>query len=89
MNSTKIEYIANNLESKKRLRTELLFTPLLVIVPILISIFLINDWYVRGFMQGNAAFDGELLLGIIILVGNMLFDIPFIRFLVKKRRIEK
>ncbi len=85
MNSIKMEYLQNNLESKKLLRTELLFTPLLILVPTIISVFLINDWYVRGFAQGNAAFDGELLLGIIIFVGNILFDIPFIQFLVKKR----
>lgn len=87
MNTTKMEYIKSNLESKKLLRTELLFTPVLILVPSIVSIFLINDWYVRGFMQGNAAFDGELMLGIIIFIGNMLFDIPFLRFLVKKRRV--
>ena len=85
MNLAKMEYIKNNLESKKLLRTELLFTPLLIVVPVLVSIFLINDWYVRGFTQGTSAFDGELLIGIIIFAGNLLFDIPFIRFLVKKR----
>ncbi len=75
----------NNLENKKIIRAELLLTPLLIIVPIIISIFLVNDWYVRGFTQGNAAFDGEMMLGIIIFIGNMLFDIPFIQFLLKKQ----
>ena len=70
----------------KVIRTEILFTPLLIIAPFLVGIFLINDWYVRGFSMNNPAFNGELLLGIIILIGNIMFDIPFLKSLKTMRK---
>ena len=62
-------------------RAELWLAPLLILSPILVSIFLINDWFVRGFSTGISRYDGELLLAAIILAGNILFDIPFIKSL--------
>ena len=81
MNKEKMEYMKKNNNYAKVIRTEILFTPLLIIVPIIISIFLIHDWFTRGFSMNNPAYDGELMLGIIILVGNIIFDIPFIKSL--------
>ena len=65
----------------KVIRTEILFTPLLITLPLVVSILLIYDWYNRGFSVNNPAFNGELILGIIILVGNIIFDVPFIKSL--------
>lgn len=77
----KMDYIENKKIYDKLVRAELLFMPLLIIVPILASAFLIYDWYTRGFLLSNSAFDIELILGIIILIGNIMFDIPFVKSL--------
>ena len=72
----------NGLEKFRNIRTEVLFTPLLVILPIVIAIFLIYDWFCRGFLQGFSIYDSELMIGVIILIANIIFDIPFIRSLI-------
>ncbi len=61
------------------LRLELWFAPVLIIVPLGVSLFLIWDWYVRGGSTGFSTYDGELLLGLLILCGNLAVDIPFLR----------
>lgn len=81
MNKQKMEYMKKENNYAKVIRTEILFTPLLIVIPFIVSILLINDWYARGFSMNDAAFDGELIIGIIILVGNIIFDIPFIKSL--------
>jgi len=75
------EYLKKENGTAKLLRAELLFAPILVITPVLVSVFLINDWFVRGFSTGISNYNGELLLAVIILSGNILFDIPFIKSL--------
>ena len=75
------EYQKKDANHAKLLRAELLFAPFLIICPVLVSVFLINDWFIRGFSTGVSTYDGELLLAIIILAGNILFDIPFIKSL--------
>ena len=75
------EYLKKEGGNEKLLRAELLFAPILVIAPVLVSVFLINDWFVRGFSTGISRYDGEILLATIILAGNILFDIPFIKSL--------
>ena len=75
------EYIKKENNDVKVIRTEILFTPLLIVVPFVVGVLLINDWYIRGFSVNNPAFNSELMLGIIILVGNIIFDIPFIKAL--------
>ncbi|MCK5261087.1 MAG: hypothetical protein KAJ44_02800 [Thermoplasmatales archaeon] len=67
------------------MRLELWFTPLLIILPIVVSIFLIRDWFYRGFSLGISTYDGELFLAIIILVGNIVFDVPFLKSLISLR----
>jgi hypothetical protein len=61
------------------LRLELWFAPILIIVPLAVSSFLIWDWYARGSSLGLSVYDGELLLGLLILCGNLAVDIPFVR----------
>jgi len=66
---------------KLLLRLELWFAPVLIIVPIGVSLFFIWDWYVRGFSTGSPVYDGELLVGLLLFIGNLLFDIFFLRSL--------
>ena len=75
------EYLKKGKHNTKLRRAELWIAPFLILVPILVSIFLINNWFFRGFSTGTSKYDGELLLAIIILAGNILFDIPFIKSL--------
>lgn len=88
MNKEKMYYIKKGNSNAKVIRTEILLTPVLIIFPLIISILLIYDWYVRGFSVNNPAFNGELLLGIIILIGNISFDIPLVKTLktIKKQK---
>ena len=81
MYKEKMEYLKKNNNFEKVIRTEVLFTPLLIIVPVIVGIFLIYNWYVKGFLANNSIYDGELLIGIIILFGNFIFDIPFLKSL--------
>ena len=81
MNKQKMEYMKKGNNDAKVIRTEILFTPLLIVCPLIVSILLIYDWYVRGFSVNNSAFNGELILGIIILIGNIAFDIPLVKTL--------
>jgi len=70
---------------KLLLRMELWFAPALIIVPILVSLFFVWDWYMRGFSIGSSLYDGELILGLLLLLGNLFFDVLFI----KSIRIQK
>lgn len=74
-------YLKVKRSDKNIVRTEILLTPLLIGLPMIIGILFICDWFYRGFLTCSPAFDGELMLGIIILVANILFDIPFIESL--------
>lgn len=69
----------------RSMRLEFWFAPLLIILPIVVSIFLIRDWFYRGFSLGISTYDGELFLAIIILVGNIIFDVPFLKSLISRR----
>jgi hypothetical protein len=75
-NDTRIENI-----QKLLLRLELWFAPVLIIVPIGVSLFFLWDWYVRGFSTGSSVYDGELLIGLLLFIGNLMFDIFFLRSL--------
>jgi hypothetical protein len=80
------DYLNNDSEKKRIIRTEVLFTPFLVVVPMVVAVFLILDWYYRGFSQGSSAYDGEIIVGVIMLVANIVFEIPFVRSLVRYNR---
>ena len=76
-------YLKGNADDAKLVRTEVIFTPLLILLPVFVSILFFYDWFHRGFSMGSSAYDGELILAVIILVGNILFDIPFVSSLIK------
>ncbi len=79
-----MEYLKKEKNTKKLIRTEILFTPILVIFPIIVGLILIFNWYIRGFLEGRIGFESELILGLIIIFGNLVFDIPFIKSLTKQ-----
>jgi len=81
MSEKETEYVKTILINKKIVRGEILFAPILILLPIVVSGFLIWDWYARGWSRGSLLFDGELVLAVIILVGNLVFDIPFVKSL--------
>lgn len=83
MNEVDMEYIKSQSNNRRVIRTEILLTPLLVILPIFIGFLFVYDWYNRGYVEGNPEYLGTLILGIIIIIGNAFFDIPFIRSLRK------
>ena len=80
------EYIKIENNNLRLIRTEILLTPILVILPLFVGGFLIYDWYFRGFILNNSVYDGELILGIIILFANIAFDVPFIKSLIKFKK---
>lgn len=81
MKNKEMYYLKVKRSDKSTVRTEILFAPLLIILPLFAGILFIYDWFYRGFLTYSPAFDGELIIGIIILVANILFDIPFIQSL--------
>ena len=83
MEKNEEEYLKNDYNNLRLVRTEILFTPLLVILPIIVAVFLINDWFFSGFSKGISEYDGELILAFIILFFNLMFDIPFIKSLIQ------
>ncbi len=86
MDNAEKEYLKNESNELRLVRTEILFTPLLVILPLVVASFLIYDWFCRGFSVGSSIYNGELMLGIIIVVANIIFDVPFIVSLVRFNR---
>ena len=82
----KEEYLKTDYSDLKVVKTEIALTPLLIVLPLIVAIFLINDWFFSGFSKGISKYDGELLLAIIILIGNIMFDIPFIRSLIQYKK---
>jgi hypothetical protein len=64
---------------KLLLRLELWFAPLLLLLPLLVSLIFLWEWYAKGFIVGSSRYDGEFLLGLILLFGNLVFDVPFLR----------
>jgi len=48
------------------------------------GILFICDWFYMGFLPYSSVYDGELIIGVSILVSNIMFDIPFIRFIVEE-----
>jgi len=71
----------NETIQKLLLRLELWFAPLLIIVPLVVSFFFIWAWYLKGFSAESSLYDGELIIGLLLLTGNLLFDIFFLRSL--------
>ncbi len=64
---------------KLLVRLELWFAPLLIIMPMSVAMFFLGDWYFRGFAQGSSLYNGELILGLLLLCVNFVFDVLFLR----------
>ena len=64
---------------KLLLRLELWFAPLLLLIPIIVSMVFLLEWYTKGVLTGSSVYDGEMLLGLLLLAGNLVFDILFVR----------
>lgn len=60
-------------------RMELWFAPVLIVIPLIVSFFFLQDWYLRGFLMHVSTYDGELFLGLLLFIGNLIFDAPFLR----------
>ena len=87
MNEQNAEYLKKDSDDlRKVIRTEIWFTPLLVVLPLIVGSLLIYDWFCRDFSMNDLELTGELMLGVIILVGNVIFDIPFLKSLLHYRR---
>jgi hypothetical protein len=82
----KEEYLKTDYSDLKVVKTEIMLTPLLIVLPIVVAAFLINDWFFSGFSKDLSERDGELILAIIILIGNIMFDVPFIRSLIQYKK---
>jgi len=76
-----MKYMKKEFYFSKIIRAEILFTPLLIGLPLIVGFSFIYDWYTRGILEGSIAFNGEFILGIIIIIGNIVFDVPFIQSL--------
>jgi hypothetical protein len=87
MKNDKTAYIKTTPATDRVIRAEIWSAPFLIVIPILFSLLLISDWFYRGFSTGSHIYDGELFIGIIIFVGNIIFDIPFLRSLLSSRKI--
>ncbi len=83
MKNTAKEYIKFDKNDIKAIRLEILLTPLIVIFPLLVSGYLIYDWFTRGLLMNISQYNGELFIALIILIGNILFDVPFIKTLIR------
>jgi len=81
MEKKEMKYLKKQYYFSKIIRTEILFTPLLIGLPLIVGSFFIYDWYIRGVIGNCTAYKGELILGIIIIIGNIVFDMPFIKSL--------
>jgi len=77
----KMQYVKKGNDDEKIIRTEILLTPLLVIAPLIVSFLLFYDWFTRDYLTNELDLFGELMLAVIILIVNVMFDIPFIRSL--------
>ena len=86
MGQDEMKYLEVENNDLRLVRTEILFTPILVAVPLIVTGFLFYDWFCRGLSKGSSMYNGELILGIIILVANVIFDVPFIMSLIKFNR---
>lgn len=83
------EYLKTDYDDLKIVKSEIFFTPMLIILPLLIGVFFVYDWFYRGYSFGISDLDGQLMLGIIILCGNILFDVPFVSSLIRYKKIKK
>ncbi|MDH7507350.1 MAG: hypothetical protein QHH15_06175 [Candidatus Thermoplasmatota archaeon] len=83
MQKNDFDYLKIHYNNLRLIRAEILFTPLLILLPIIVSIFLVINWYFNGFLKGVSDYNVGVVLALIILLCNIVFDIPFIKTLLK------
>lgn len=79
MTNKAIKY--SKIQNKRTIRTELIFAPILILSPFIVALIFILEWYYNGFLLENSNYNILFILGLIILIGNFTFDIPFIKSL--------
>jgi hypothetical protein len=79
--------VKKNKTNDRIIRAELIFTPLLILLPFIVGVSLIYDWINRDFLTNQLELTAELIIGIVIIIVNLMFDIPFLNSL--KEAIEK
>lgn len=67
-------------------RLELWLTPILVIAPFLIAVLFLIESIGQGLLKGLPTYEAEFMLGCIILVGTLVFDVPFLRTMHFRKR---
>lgn len=82
-------YLDTKKATEQLVRVELLFAPLLIILPLVVSLILFWSWFSFGYLLGDSSYTRELVIACIILVGNVLFDVPFLRSLLLFRKQKK
>ena len=82
MRASEERYLTLENETEKLVRIELLFSPLLLCIPLCVSFVMIWAWFSQGYLLGSTGYDGQLLVALVILIGNLLFAIPFLRSLI-------
>jgi len=60
------------------LRQEIIITPVLIVVPVLVACLFLYSAVRSGLLYGNSAYLSEFLIGLVILSGNLAFAIPFL-----------
>lgn len=75
-------YLPSENNTEKLVRIELIFAPLLVLFPVVVSLAMLWGWFSQGYLEGSSGYDGQLLIACVILACNILFDIPFLRSLI-------
>jgi hypothetical protein len=83
------EYLKTDYDDLKVVKSEIFLTPMLIILPLLVGVFFVYDWFYRDYSLGVLDLDGHLMFGVVILIGNIMFDIPFIKSLIRYRRNKK
>ena len=86
MTTDEKDYLEAENKNQKAIRAELWLSPLLIVSPFVVSLLLLWIWLSKGYMTGSSLYNGELFIAMIIVVGNILFDIPFIKSLRTHKR---
>ena len=81
-----MKYLKNDKKNSKLLRTEIFFSPFLVLIPFIVGSYFIIDWYNRGFVDNQSGVLGSLIIGLIIIIGNIIFDIPFVKSIIRQMK---
>jgi hypothetical protein len=86
MKKNEIAYINIDLQKKQLVRAEVWSMPFFVLLPLFFSLWLLWRWYIHDSLHTTQTHTGELILGLIILIGNLIFDIPFVNLLIQQMK---